>query len=377
MVIGIFTGYGLVFWGSIIFSDEIRFVRPLSWEIILWDKNLSKDILIFQSNTDISSGVISSICDIDSRFIERSQDLYFFEIDYSASPSCSNSNFVLKMWDSKVANAGGKISITSEKELLLRLLDYDSPYLKKLLRKAQKDSDRFAIFSNYNQKNLGENIKFAQNKQKYYSSVFAQKLLTRILDGREKKYATPVPWYGIWEAKNKLPNAGRPYRSEYTDGIHRWWDIDAPNGSDIVALDDGIIVRVVDDFDESNFQNIVYWDNLRELQELKNLDILRGNQVWLKTMKWDVVFYSHMENINPNTSEWDTVTRGEYLGTTGISWVPWEWYNDYHLHFSIMKNPYNHNKAGIYNLWDYMMWDWTAKGMSYEQTLELKKQIFE
>jgi len=72
-------------------------------------------------------------------------------------------------------------------------LDYDSPYLKKLLRKAQKDSDRFAIFSNYNQKNLGENIKFAQNKQKYYSSVFAQKLLTRILDGREKKYATPVP----------------------------------------------------------------------------------------------------------------------------------------------------------------------------------------
>jgi hypothetical protein len=34
------------------------------------------------------------------------------------------------------------------------------------------------------------------------------------------------------------------------------------------------------------------------MQELKNLDVLRGKQVWLKTLKGDVVFYSHLAEVD-------------------------------------------------------------------------------
>lgn len=56
-------------------------------------------------------------------------------------------------------------------------------------------------------------------------------------------------------------------------------------------------------FEWSDFSNIVYGDNLSEEQELKNLDILRGNQVWIKTMKGDVAFYSHLSSIPENITE--------------------------------------------------------------------------
>ena len=70
-----------------------------------------------------------------------------------------------------------------------------------------------------------------------------------------------------------------------------------------MALDDGIIVRVVDEFSSQDFSRIVYGENLSEMQELKNLDVLRGKQVWLKTMKGDVVFYSHLAEVDISLEE--------------------------------------------------------------------------
>lgn len=136
-------------------------------------------------------------------------------------------------------------------------------------------------------------------------------------------------------------------------------------------------MRIVDSFTDADFNRIVYGENLSEMQELKNLDILRGKQVWLKTMKGDVVFYSHLDSIAANLQEGQIVSRGDLLGQTGVSGVPEEGYNDYHLHFSIMENPYNDEKAGSYNFGDYMMWDWLTKGMTHSQTVEAGKQIFE
>jgi hypothetical protein len=50
-------------------------------------------------------------------------------------------------------------------------------------------------------------------------------------------------------------------------------------------LDDGIIVRVVSEFEFEDLNKIVKKDDLTYDEELRNLDILRGKQVWLKTMK--------------------------------------------------------------------------------------------
>ena len=121
--------------------------------------------------------------------------------------------------------------------------------------------------------------------------------MQKIISARNKKYISPVPGKSVVEKFTKIPNSGRPYRAGYTDGIHHGWDIDAPIGTDTVALDDGIIVRVVSDFSTSDFSRIVYGENLTHEQKLKNLDILRGKQVWLKTMKGEVVFYSHLDTV--------------------------------------------------------------------------------
>jgi murein DD-endopeptidase MepM/ murein hydrolase activator NlpD len=73
-------------------------------------------------------------------------------------------------------------------------------------------------------------------------------IINDIIKKREKKYLVPIAGYSLPIEATKIPNAARPYRSDYTDGIHHSWDIDAKVGTPIIALDDGIIVRVVDDW---------------------------------------------------------------------------------------------------------------------------------
>jgi hypothetical protein len=50
-------------------------------------------------------------------------------------------------------------------------------------------------------------------------------------------------------------------------------------------LDDGIIVRVVSEFEFTDLNTLTKREDLTYEEELRNLDILRGKQVWLKTMK--------------------------------------------------------------------------------------------
>ena len=129
-------------------------------------------------------------------------------------------------------------------------------------------------------------------------------------------------------------------------------------------------------FENDDFSRINYQADSKE-QKLKNLDILRGNQVWLKTMKGEVVFYSHLDSVPLNITEGMFVSRGEELGSMGVSGVPEKGYDDYHLHFAIMENPYNFQKAGTYDFGDYMSWDWLLRDLSYTDVIRAQKEIFE
>ena len=111
-------------------------------------------------------------------------------------------------------------------------------------------------------------------------------------------------------------------------------------------------------------------------EKLRNLDLLRWNQVWLKTSKWDVVFYSHLNEIYSNIIEWNLIKAGTTLWTIWITWIPDKNYTDYHLHFAIHKNPYNNEKIGQNNLEDYMKWDWYFKWKSKEFILQNQSNIF-
>ena len=186
----------------------------------------------------------------------------------------------------------------------------------------------------------------------------------------------PLAGHKLPTISAKVPNSWRGYRADYTDGIHHWWDIDWNFWEQILAIDDWIIVRVVNDFRFDDLNEIKRWENLSYEDKIKNLDILRWNQVWLKTMKWDVIFYSHFNDILENIKEWYVVRKWEPIWTIWISWIPDKSYNDYHMHFPIHKNPYE-NKVKKYTFMDYMNWDWYFKGKSVNYILENQYNIFE
>jgi hypothetical protein len=93
-------------------------------------------------------------------------------------------------------------------------------------------------------------------------------------------------------------------------------------------------------------------------------------------MKWDVVFYSHLENIPENLKVWDFIWAGTILWEISITWVPDKTYNDYHLHFPIQKNPHLLSKAWKYNYDDYLMWDWIVKWMTKNEIIAYQNEIF-
>jgi murein DD-endopeptidase MepM/ murein hydrolase activator NlpD len=186
-----------------------------------------------------------------------------------------------------------------------------------------------------------------------------------------------VPWYKISRERNKIPNAWRPYRKSYTDGIHHGWDIVAPIWTPVVALDNSKIVRIVKWFKYNDLGKIKKWNYLTLEDELSNLDTLRWNQVWIKTSKWDVVFYSHLSFVNDKIRVWDIVSKWTMLWKVWKSGVPDRKYKNIHLHFSIQKAPRLKNKFWNYTFMDYMKWDWYFKWKSLDYVSKHSFDIFE
>ena len=133
-------------------------------------------------------------------------------------------------------------------------------------------------------------------------AIYNRNLIDNILKHRAEKYSIPVEGWKIDLSHSKIPNAWRWYRAEYTDWIHHWWDVAWNFWDQTIAIDDWRIVRVVSNFSKTDLNLIERGNNLSENDKLKNLDILRGKQVWLKTMKWDVIFYSHLDEVFSNIS---------------------------------------------------------------------------
>lgn len=373
----IWGGYGLVFWWNLVFNPDISFVGTTGSKIYLDDENLSTTIVVYQANVDISRYEVSSSCEVKSTFLESYKSLYFFSLDYSWAAKCRNGNIILSSGEEKIISSMTRLELSYFMKELGTFLDYSDEDLIRFQNSLEDEKKRYSIYKNYNHSEIAKNYKFLKGQTKYREASYVDDIIEQILLARQEKYIVPVLGGSISETHSKVPNSGRPYRQEYTDGIHHGWDVDGDYGEKAIALDDGIIVRVVDNFDESDFSRIVYGENLSDEQKLKNLDILRGKQVWLKTMKGEVVFYSHLDTISSDISEGSLVTKGDNIGTTWVTGVPQDGYDDFHLHFAIMKNPYIFENAGTYDLGDYMAWDWLTKWMSHSEVIEAQKNIFE
>ena len=375
--VGLIWGYGFVSWWNLVFNPEVRFAASVSRDIYLDSQDLNTTVLVYQSNVNLETASITSLCDITSSFITQSKWLYFFSVDYTNDPSCDNGNIVLSIWEDTYANTIYSLNLINDVDMYSIYIDFSSDKLREYQKEIDSEIKQYSIYKDYDGSQIIKYYQLFVGQKKYENAVYKNNIINSILSAREERYISPVAWREVPEHANRVPNAGRPYRENYTDGIHHWWDIYTDLNEEVIALDDAIVVRVVDWFQNSDFSRIVYGNDLSLEQELKNLDILRGNQVWIKTMKGEVVFYSHLSLIEGDLEEGEMVKKWDLLGKVWISWVPEEWYDDYHLHFAIMENPYNFLRAGTYDFWDYMAWDWLTRGEHYHEVIESQKTIFE
>jgi hypothetical protein len=133
----------------------------------------------------------------------------------------------------------------------------------------------------------------------------------------------------------------------------------------------------VKNWDKTDFSNLRKWKNLSNEDKMRNLDLLRWNQVWIKTMKWEVVMYAHLDKIVDSLKEWTMINKWDYVWNIWITWVPDDWYTDYHLDVSITENPYNLWKIWSYDLVDYMSWSWKFKWKSADYIFGHQNDVFE
>ena len=367
--------YGFVSSWFLTFDSDVKLVSKTSANVFLDSEKLNNTVLVFKSNEDLKGHTIHSSCNTETEFIDSYQTLYFFKVSYLDS-TCDNPNLTLKTGDDILVNTLFKVNLVNKSTLFNFLVDYPDAQLQDVQALYAKNIRTNTIYGNYDGDNIGKYYKYLKGQRKLYEAEYKKELVDSILEWRKIKYISPVPGYSISNTPGDLPNASRWYRAAYTDGIHHGWDIHTPAWAETVALDDGVILRIVKGFQYADLNQIKKWSNLTEADKLRNLDILRGSQVWLKTRKWDVIFYSHLEDVSDDISEGDMVTTGTYLWSVWVTWVPEVWYDHYHLHFAIQKNPYDLNKVGSYTFDDYMRWDWSFRGETADYIIANKHKVF-
>ena len=132
-------------------------------------------------------------------------------------------------------------------------------------------------------------------------------IIDDILSAREAKFTLPIKGAKLPTQATHLPNSPRPFRSESTDGIHHGWDFYVNEGAPTRAIEDGTILHVKRDF-SWNEMNHLHKGN-SELEQQKNLDVYRGNTVYLKTRSGHVAIYAHLSNIPDNIQEGQAVSK--------------------------------------------------------------------
>lgn len=372
----LFFWYYTLVYSNFYKNNYINFLDVSFKNIYVNSDNLNSFMVYFNSTVDLSSYKIYSLCLNESSLFYSSENKYVFNVKI-LDKNCKNNNFYLQdnFWKI-LLNTHFNLNIISEFDLYNRYTDYSSEKLWKINKKIYSIKNKYKIFLNTDSKS--ENIDFIKKSMYYKELDYNQKIIENILFQRQFKYYIPVSGFKLPEKNiNKLPNWARPYRATYTNWVHEWWDIDAPLWQEVSSIDSWIIIKVVRDFKFSDLSKLKKSGNLSYNDKVNNLDILRWNQVWLKTMKWDVIFYAHLDKIYDDIQVWNIIPRWYPLWTVWKTWIPDKDYDDYHLHFELRKNPYILSKAWKYSLYDYMNWDWYFKGESREYIKQKQYTIFE
>lgn len=375
LLFSIIFGYSLVYWKWTIWS-EIETKEILSKNIFLNSTNLNDTLFRFKTNLDISEYEIQSNCNIKSEFMGKKDEDNYFRLTF-LDDDCYNGFVFLKNGEEILSNISFKLKFFSDWEIFNVFSDLSTDALIKSNNKLKSQILEYSKYEKYNELLWLEYFEFMRRNRFYNELIYKQKIIENILNKRELSYIIPVEGYNISEKHSKIPNASRWYRADYTDGIHHGWDIDAPIWTKVISIDDWVVIRVVRDFSYNDLWKLKYSNSLTYEEKLRNLDLLRWNQVWIKTTKGDVIFYSHLDKVYSNIKEGRVIPAWMNIWTIWISWIPDKSYTDYHLHFSIHMNPYDITKAWKYDIVDYMKWDWYYKWKDKEYVLENQNKLFD
>ena len=374
VIIALTLFWGVAFYASASLKAKSKpqFYVNLSTSIFLWVEGLEWTIIWYKSGMDITEYLPSSNCDIESKFLWVANDVYFYYVNYK--DICYNNTLVLQKDGVSVFSSLHTLNFFKKYDIYNKFMDYPTVALEEIFADLTKKERTLEDYKDITWESAA-NFLAIQKKRKYDEVAFVRNIISTILESREYPYLIPIAWYKLSNQHSHLPNYSRGYRADYTDGIHHGWDIFTPKWTPVQAIDAWIVVHTVRDFAFSDLKKIKR-GALSDVDELENLNLLRGNQVWLKTMKWEVVFYSHLEEVADDIKVGDFVSKWANLWKIGVTWVPVEWYTDYHLHFAIQKNPYIIGKAGKHTLLDYMQWDWLLKWLSIDEVVQEQKDIF-
>ncbi len=358
---------------------DAKILTSLNNNIILWNNDLNSTFFVIKTDKKYTDLTLKSSCNNSQKIFyidTKSYSFNLFLVKFKFIDNfCVDKNILISIDNILCKNCKYNIKTKYEWEILNTFLNYNTSLIKDQIDIVNKNIINFEseISQISTKNNFLSKIKLINKTYSLNYKKFELKLLHNIFNERKNiQYKIPVEWKEMPTKPSLIPNSLRPHRSQNTDWIHHWYDINSPKNTPVIAVWKWVIIRIKDNFIWDDFDKIIN-NNLTYIDKLNNLDIYRWNQVWLKTFDWNVFFYSHLNNVASDLYEWKIVNSWDILGFIGNSWVPDKNYNDYHLHFEIQINPFTQNE---YSNLDIMHWDWFWKWKSINWILSKNKSLF-
>ncbi len=370
--------------GFLDFSDSSentpQVIANLNKNVLPGDSDLWSTMFIIRAPKVITNLSLSSSCEHTEKLIYKNTDLeaynlYVLKISLYSSDCTNNTVFIKNEWEDVWLY---HLNIISRSEELEKTLDSSSEnltaeiksltiFLQDTTEKIIQKKDTSTLSAKISQIELWYNKKWIEHQKNIRETILQKR--------NNLTFISPIQGKILPTRNTKMPNSPRPFRADVTDGIHHGWDVDAPIGTPIRAVGDGIIIRVVNNFVWKDFDTITRKKYLTDYEKAKNLDILRWNQVWLKTMDGNVVFLAHLSEVTPWLQVGQQVNKWDNLGKVWISGVPDKWYTDSHVHFEVVLNPHTTQDipAPIETM---IMWTYLGKWLSKSQVFALQDSLF-
>ncbi len=150
----------------------------------------------------------------------------------------------------------------------------------------------------------------------------------------------PIPHTNLPQREFQMPGAPRHYRLGVHEGIDFYWR----RGTPIRTVADGVVVRMVDEYERPSQQEIDEWRETTarlSLTPAAALDFYRGQQIWIQHQNGLITRYAHLSEFAPDIEEGMTVTAGQLIGAVGNTGSPASVNSDHsdaHLHFELWLN---------------------------------------